>query len=156
MKNFLLILAVITASISTSCTKSLTPAPIVLPSANSKSYIEITMNGKTLVARDTMISDVLYPMVVGVTISPNDSIFTKIITINSKGLGVYYNGDIWSMNSCQYCACDYGRVICHNVQCEAKFCMNDEIMVKRKDQCCMQCRKPIYCDIDGNNKVKVS
>lgn len=82
---------------------------------------------------------------------------SKIHTDNCEYFGrIYYNGDIWSSSSssCQYCACDYGKIICNSIQCEAKFCMNDEIMVKSKDGCCVECRKPIWCDVNDGLRVK--
>jgi hypothetical protein len=66
----------------------------------------------------------------------------------------YYNGDIWYMNGCQHCACDYGRVLCSTVECESKFCLRDEIMVKKKDECCVECRKPMYCQIEKTKRIK--
>ena len=68
---------------------------------------------------------------------------------------IYYNGEMWYNNGCQHCACDYGKVICMNVQCESTFCFKDEIMVKKKDDCCIECRKPLYCDVGNGLKIKV-
>ena len=67
----------------------------------------------------------------------------------------YYSGEMWYKNGCQHCSCDYGKVSCTNIECESKFCMKDEIMVKRKDDCCVECRKPIYCETDTNERIKV-
>ncbi len=43
-----------------------------------------------------------------------------------------------------------------NVQCESSFCLKDEIMVKRKDECCLSCRKPINCKINQHLEIKVT
>jgi hypothetical protein len=66
----------------------------------------------------------------------------------------YYNGDIWYMNGCQHCACDYGRVLCSIVECESKFCLKDEIIVKKNEGCCVECRKPMYCQVDKTTRIK--
>ena len=68
---------------------------------------------------------------------------------------MHYNGDMWYNNGCEHCACDFGKVVCMSVQCESQFCLKDEIMVKKKDECCIQCRKPTYCTINENLKIKV-
>lgn len=41
-----------------------------------------------------------------------------------------------------------------NVECESKFCLKDEIMVKKKNDCCIQCRKPMFCTAEDNTIVK--
>lgn len=69
---------------------------------------------------------------------------------------IHYNGEMWYTSGCQHCACDYGRVICMNVQCESQFCLKDEIMVKKKDQCCVYCRKPMYCHVNDTNGNELS
>lgn len=41
-----------------------------------------------------------------------------------------------------------------SVQCESQFCLHDEIMVRKKDDCCIQCRKPTYCTINSGLQIK--
>ena len=79
------------------------------------------------------------------------------LTENCEYFGkTYYSGEMWYKSGCQHCSCDYGKVSCTNIECESKFCMKDEIMVKRKDDCCVECRKPIVCEIDQLKlKIKV-
>lgn len=69
---------------------------------------------------------------------------------------LYYNGEMWYTNGCQHCVCVSGRVICMNVECESKFCLKNEIMVKKKDDCCVTCRKPKICTINNIIQIKVS
>lgn len=67
---------------------------------------------------------------------------------------IHYNGEMWYTSGCQHCACNSGRVLCMNVQCESTFCLKDEIMVKKKDECCISCRKPMYCAVpDGSGAL---
>lgn len=71
---------------------------------------------------------------------------------------IHYNGEMWYTQGCQHCACTSGRVICMNVQCESQFCLRDEIMVKKKDECCIACRRPATCRLDDRSQtlIKVS
>lgn len=66
---------------------------------------------------------------------------------------IHYNGEMWYTQGCQHCACNSGRVICMNVQCESQFCLRDEIMVKKKDECCISCRKPAMCTLDDGRTM---
>ncbi|CAF0709358.1 unnamed protein product [Brachionus calyciflorus] len=61
---------------------------------------------------------------------------------------LHYNGEMWYTKGCQHCSCVSGRVICMNVQCESTFCLKDEIIVQKKDECCITCRKPKSCKIN--------
>ena len=65
----------------------------------------------------------------------------------------YMNGEIWYTKNCQHCACNGGKVTCMNVECESKFCLKNEIMVRKKNDCCMQCRKPMTCHVSEGNIV---
>lgn len=102
MKNFLYqwrftltLIGLIAIAALSSCTKSPSlPSPTVVPSDNSKSYIEVNINGKTLIARDTIINNQVYPMVVGITVNSNGSLFSKLFTVNSTAMGVYTNGNL--------------------------------------------------------------
>ena len=68
---------------------------------------------------------------------------------------IHYNGEMWYTQGCQHCACNSGRVICMNVQCQSQFCLRDEIMVRKKDECCISCRKPAVCRLDHDNKTLI-
>jgi hypothetical protein len=61
---------------------------------------------------------------------------------------MHYNGEMWYNSGCQHCACDYGKVVCVHVECESKFCLRDEIMVKKKDDCCVECRQAKHCSVE--------
>ena len=61
---------------------------------------------------------------------------------------------MWYNNGCEHCACDFGKVVCMSVQCESQFCLRDEIIVRKKDDCCIQCRKPTYCVIDQTLTIR--
>ena len=63
----------------------------------------------------------------------------------------YLNGEIWYTKNCQNCACNSGKVTCMNVECESKFCLKNEIVVRKKNDCCMQCRKPLSCFVNEEN-----
>ena len=65
----------------------------------------------------------------------------------------YLNGEMWYTKKCQHCACNAGKVTCMSVECESKFCLKSEIMVRKKNDCCMECRKPIECRIDEEGLV---
>jgi hypothetical protein len=74
---------------------------------------------------------------------------------------IYYNGEMWqAQDTCEHCACNFGQVTCMNIQCESKFCMSDEIMISKKDECCIRCRKLEECIIVNQsgkmNKIKVA
>jgi len=65
----------------------------------------------------------------------------------------YLNGEIWYTKNCQHCACNRGKVSCMNVECESKFCMKNEILVRKKNDCCMECRQPIVCHVKEENLI---
>lgn len=108
MKKILLALLVSSTLIS-SCKKEEakpTPTPTVKP-AGSKSFIKITVNGKTLEARDTIVnvsasptvksSITFYPMLNTYQVSKNvwnPVTFDKTMAINSICGGILYNGKL--------------------------------------------------------------
>lgn len=67
---------------------------------------------------------------------------------------LHYHGEMWYNNGCQHCACTYGKIFCMNVQCESNFCLKDEIPVRKKDDCCIKCRKATKCSIDENFTIR--
>ena len=67
---------------------------------------------------------------------------------------IHYHGEMWYNSGCQHCACNHGKIVCMNVQCESNFCLNDEILVRKKDECCMECRKATQCSINENFSIR--
>ena len=63
---------------------------------------------------------------------------------------------MWYNSGCQHCACNHGQISCMNIQCESNFCLKDEILVKKKDDCCIECRKPKICSINEYLTIKVT
>jgi hypothetical protein len=56
--------------------------------------------------------------------------------------------------SCQQCACSYGRVMCTRVECEATFCLSHEIQVKKEgNECCVECRAPAKCSLNQTHSI---
>lgn len=53
----------------------------------------------------------------------------------------YDEGEQWKngMETCSMCACIYGRVKCDKYECPPVKCGHDEILIKRKDECCSSC-----------------
>lgn len=68
---------------------------------------------------------------------------------------IHYNGEMWYNSGCQHCACNLGKIVCINIQCESNFCLKDEILVRKKDDCCIECRKSTVCSINENLRIKV-
>jgi hypothetical protein len=67
---------------------------------------------------------------------------------------LYYNGQTWhSKFDCQQCACSYGRVVCSNIECESTFCLKNEILVRKKDNCCLECRPLGTCTINSTYSI---
>jgi hypothetical protein len=68
---------------------------------------------------------------------------------------LYYNGEVWYSAACHHCACSYGRVICTRIECEATFCLSNEILVRKKkvgqnhQECCVECRAPVSCQVNS-------
>lgn len=78
-----------------------TPTPTPSPTAKSKSYIRITFSGKTLEARDTIISagsatNILYPIPFELksNFSSGPKTYTKYITIANEGGGYLTIGNL--------------------------------------------------------------
>ena len=68
---------------------------------------------------------------------------------------LYYNSEMWYSQDCQHCACSYGRVLCMNVECESTFCLKDEVVVRHKDSCCIECRQPTQCRLLLSNSSEM-
>lgn len=93
---------IITSSIFTACKKDepAKPAPTPAPKpAGSKSYVKVTIKGKTLEARDTFVTPLstnnYYPMLVKTAVVANSfdpSLKDKTFSFNSICGGLYFNG----------------------------------------------------------------
>lgn len=103
MKKILLGL-IISTSLFTACKKDEpakpTPTPVPKPAGN-KSYVRVTIKGKTLEARDTIVtpfsSNNYYPMLQKFEVVQNSfspQLFDKTFGFNSISGGLYYNGNM--------------------------------------------------------------
>ncbi|CAF1087187.1 unnamed protein product [Adineta ricciae] len=69
----------------------------------------------------------------------------------NKGYQIYYEHDIWYTSACQYCTCRrYNRILCKSIQCDHQFCLENEIQESRSDSCCVTCRQPKQCYLNGH------
>jgi hypothetical protein len=66
---------------------------------------------------------------------------------------IHYNNEMW-YNGCQHCSCNSGKIQCMQIQCESNFCLKDEIQVKTKNNCCLECRKATSCSINHKFQIK--
>ncbi|CAF0925584.1 unnamed protein product [Rotaria sordida] len=68
----------------------------------------------------------------------------------NNGYQIHYEHDLWYTSACQYCTCRrHNRVVCKSIQCEHQFCLEHEIQESRSDSCCVSCRQPKQCDLNG-------
>jgi len=103
MKKILLGL-ILSSSIFTACKKEEPPKPTPTPApkpAGSKSYVRVTIKGKTLEARDTIVvpfsSTNFYPMLQKFEMVQNSfssDLYDKTFGFNSLSGGTYYNGNM--------------------------------------------------------------
>ncbi|GFO33123.1 extracellular matrix protein fras1 [Plakobranchus ocellatus] len=62
-----------------------------------------------------------------------------------------YHGDLWQKDSCEFCACQQGQVMCNVATCAEVTCTENELLLtaEKSGSCCPRCVKVIPCQVEG-------